>query len=71
MCTVPTFPYKDIHGNLCDDVHSVSISVLSYQEEYSIALRNPNDTLFLYLESHSFPESESVFIPAGDCAFLR
>ena len=49
----PTFPYKDIHGNLCDDVHSVSISVLSYQEEYSIALRNPNDTLFLYLESHS------------------
>ena len=49
----PTFPYKDLHGNLCDDVHSVSISVLSYQEEYSIALRNPNDTLFLYLESHS------------------
>ena len=49
----PTYPYKDIHGNLCDDVHSVSISVLSYQEEYSIALRNPNDTLFLYLESHS------------------
>lgn len=49
----PTFPYKDLHGNLCDDLHSVSISVLSYQEEYSIVLRNPNDTLFLYLESHS------------------
>lgn len=49
----PTYPYRDLHGNLCDDLHSVSISVLSYQEEYSIALRNPNDTLFLYLESHS------------------
>ena len=49
----PTYPYKDLHGNQCDDLHSVSISVLSYQEEYAIALQNPNDTLFLYLESHS------------------
>ena len=49
----PTYPYKDLHGNQCDDLHSVSISVLSYQEEYAMALRNPNDTLFLYLESHS------------------
>lgn len=49
----PTYPYKDLHDNQCDDLHSVSISVLSYQEEYAIALQNPNDTLFLYLESHS------------------
>ena len=49
----PTYPYKDVRGNLCDDVHSVAISVLSYQEEYSLVLTNPNDTLFLYLESHS------------------
>ena len=49
----PTYPYKDVRGNLCDDVHSVAISVLSYQEEYSLLLTNPNDTLFLYLESHS------------------
>ncbi len=49
----PTYPYKDLKGNLCDDVHSVAISVLSYQEEYALALSNPNDSLFLYLESHS------------------
>ena len=49
----PTYPYKDVRGNLCDDVHSATISLLSYQEDYKIALRNPNDTLFLYLESHS------------------
>ena len=49
----PTYPYKDVRGNLCDDVHSVAISILSYQEEYSLVLTNPNDTLFLYLESHS------------------
>jgi serine/threonine protein kinase len=49
----PTFPYKDLHGTLCDDVHSVAISVLGYQEEYFMALKNPNDRLFLYLESHT------------------
>lgn len=49
----PTYPYTDVNGNLCDDVHSIAISVLSYQEKYSLLLRNPNDTLFLYLESHS------------------
>ena len=49
----PTYPYKDVRGNLCDDLHSVAISILSYQEEYAITLRNPNDTFFLYVESHS------------------
>jgi hypothetical protein len=49
----PTYPYKDLRGNLCDDIHSVAISVLSYQEEYSLALKNRNDSLFLYIESHS------------------
>ena len=27
--------------------------MLSYQEEYALSLVNPNDRLFLYLESHS------------------
>lgn len=49
----PTYPYKDIRGNLCDDMHSVAISVLSYQDEYSVMLKNPNDNFFLYVESHS------------------
>ena len=49
----PTFPYKDLHGGLCDDIHSLAISVLSYQEEYVLALKNPNDRLFLYLDAHT------------------
>jgi len=49
----PTYPYRDVMGNLCDDIHSVAISMLSYIEQYSLLLRNPNDALFLYLESHS------------------
>ena len=49
----PTYPYRDIKGNLCDDVHSVAISLLSYIKEYGILLVNPNDTLYQYLESHT------------------
>ena len=49
----PTFPYKDVKGNLCDDVHSLAISLLSYRKEYAMLLTNPNDSLFLYLESHT------------------
>ena len=49
----PTYPYKDIKGNLCDDVHSVAISLLSYMKEYGMLLVNPNDTLYQYLESHT------------------
>ncbi len=49
----PTFPYKDVKGNLCDDVHSLAISLLSYRKEYGMLLTNPNDSLFLYLESHT------------------
>ena len=49
----PTFPYEDVHANKCDDIHSLAISVLSYQEEYIMSLMNPNDRLFLYLETHT------------------
>ena len=49
----PTYPYKDVKGNLCDDVHSIAISLLSYQSDYALLLTNPNDPLFLYLESHT------------------
>jgi len=49
----PTYPYRDVKGNLCEDIHSLAISLLSYQKEYGLLLTNPNDSLFLYLESHT------------------
>ena len=49
----PTYPYKDLRGNNCDDLHSMAISILSYQEEYALALRNPSDTAYLYIETHT------------------
>lgn len=49
----PSYPYKDVKGGHCDDVHSVAMSMLSYPKDYGMLLTNPNDTLFLYLESHT------------------
>lgn len=49
----PTYPYRDVKGNMCDDVHSLAISLLSYRKEYGMLLTNRNDSLFLYLESHT------------------
>ena len=49
----PTYSYKDVKGSYCDDVHSVAMSMLSYPKDYGMLLTNPNDTLFLYLESHT------------------
>ena len=56
----PTYPYKDVKGGLCDDVHSVAISMLSYIEEYSILLRNRNNNLWLYLESHTSADMDRL-----------
>ena len=49
----PTYPYTDLRGSKCNDIHSVAISILSYMEEYAITLRNPNDNVFLYIEAHT------------------
>lgn len=49
----PTYPYIDIKGEACDDVHSVSLSLLSHQDKYALLLQRPSDALFLWLESHS------------------
>ena len=49
----PTYPYVDLQGSPCDDVHSVALSLLSNQDKYSLLLQRPNDSLFLWLESHT------------------
>ena len=49
----PTYPYRDLRGSLCDDIHSVCISLLSNQDDYAMALSNPNDNFYLYIETHT------------------
>lgn len=49
----PEYPYYDINNEACDDVHSIAISLLSAKERYALELQNPNNPLFLWLESHT------------------
>lgn len=49
----PTLCYRDLRDVECEDVHGVALSVLAYQERYAMLLQNPNDRLFLWLESHT------------------
>lgn len=48
----PTYPYIDIQGSPCDDVHSVALSLLSYQDKYAVLLQQENDPLFLWIDTH-------------------
>ncbi len=56
----PTYPYKDLRGNLCDDIHAVCISLLSNQDEYALTLTNPNDNFYLYIETHTSCDIERL-----------
>ena len=49
----PTYPYRDVQDVACDDVHGIALSLLSAQERYAMQLQNPNDSLFLWLETHT------------------
>ena len=49
----PAYPYKDVHGSNCEDIHAVCISLLSNQDEYAISLAAPNDNFYLYVETHT------------------
>lgn len=49
----PTYPYHDVQDEICDDIHSIALSLISYKERYALELQNPNNRLFLWLESHT------------------
>ena len=49
----PSYAYRDVQNEACEDVHSIALSLLSYKERYALELQNPNDSLFLWLETHT------------------
>lgn len=49
----PSWPYTDITGQECNDIHSVAISLVVNADNYQVLLRNPNDNFWVYLESHT------------------
>lgn len=49
----PGWPYVDVNGKECSDMHNLAITMLVNSSEYQMVLRNPNDRLWVYVESHS------------------
>lgn len=49
----PTYPYKDVTGGTCSNIHDVAMALLCNIDTYAISLCNPNDSLWIYIETHS------------------
>ncbi|MBO5186124.1 MAG: protein kinase family protein [Prevotella sp.] len=48
-----TYPYRDIHGNLCTTIHDIATSLLNYADEYIVSLKDFKNNFWLYLETHT------------------
>lgn len=49
----PKFPFQDVKGKSCADLHSVSMSVLKNSADYLVLLKDPLHPYFIYLETHT------------------
>lgn len=49
----PTWLYRDVNNKECIDIHSIALSMITNMTEYMVVLRNPNDRLWIYLESRT------------------
>ena len=56
----PSYPYYDVNHEACEDVHGIALSLLSYKERYAMDLQNPNDSLYLWLETHTSLDVHSL-----------
>lgn len=65
----PSYSYHDVQNEACEDEHSIALSLLSFKERYALELQNPNDSLFLWLETHTklnVNRLRSYFYPEAD-----
>ncbi|MGN0282184.1 MAG: serine/threonine protein kinase [Prevotella sp.] len=49
----PSWPYVDINGQDCNNIHSLAVTLLLNIEKYQMLLRNPNDNVWVYAECHT------------------
>lgn len=49
----PSWSYRDVNNKECVDIHAVAMSMIVNLSEYSVALCNPHDRLWIYLESRT------------------
>jgi len=64
----PEMPYTDIKGKACTSLHQICLSLVSNMQEYGILLKNPNDDVFVYLQTHTDSDVDrlrSYFAPGS------
>lgn len=63
-----SFPYYDIKGIACTDVHELAITLWEHKKEYGLLLQDPCDPLFIYLESVTDKNINRIrsYFKAGD-----
>ena len=49
----PKYPFHDVRGATCADLHAVSISIMQNAADYLVLLKDPLHPYFLYLETHT------------------
>lgn len=47
----PSFPYYDLHGQPCENLRELALSLMRYADEYEVTLQAPYNPLFSYIES--------------------
>ena len=47
----PNFPYYDLHGQICESLRDIAVSLLTYIDEYLVVLQDLYNPLFSFIES--------------------
>lgn len=70
----PDFPYYDLNGQPCKNAHEIAFTLLQNAREYKYKLQDPQDILFVYLDSHfnvSLSRLQSYFAPGDDKSVIK
>ena len=70
----PNFPYYDLSGQPCRNASEIALTLMRNAKEYQYQLQDPNDTLFVYLDSHfslNLDRLRNYFQPANDKSVLK
>lgn len=56
----PRFPFYDLRGNACADLHAVSACLMKYAADYLVLLKDPLHPYFIYIETHTDANIERI-----------
>ncbi len=70
----PNFPYYDLKGQPCKSIREIALTLLQNAKEYQFKLQDPQDSLFVYIDSHlsrNMDRLHSYFMPADEKSVIK